>query len=395
MNTTQIPAPLIIRPNYEQVCKVKKLFIYPIKAVKGVEVNELEITKYASKLNRSWALLNESNNWIGIKHEPRLALTRTSIVGDELWVDAPDMPTLKLRYIDKLNNNHNILSFRMYGQQIKGLVCSDECNKWFQTFLGKPGVRLLQHHESFDFRDTNSDKRRNDDKEFPIIYQNKSGLHLINESSISHLNSRFSEGADHVCHENFRPNVLVDYPQAWAEDTWKWMRINGVNFMRLLACDRCPSTTVNQKTAVKNMETLVALKKFRPPEGITKKKGLGPMWLDSEDVSQNESLTRKHFVKVCKVKKLFIYPIKGVKGVEVNQLEITKYGVKYGSFRDRSWILLNAKNDYINMNTDPKLVLTRTRIMGQELWVDGPDMPTLKLRYIDEINDSHNIITIE
>ncbi|CAG2180881.1 unnamed protein product [Oppiella nova] len=164
----------------------------------------------------------------------------------------------------------------MYGQQIKGLVCSDECNKWFETFLGKPGVRLLQHHESFEFRDTNSDKRRNDDKEFPIIYQNKSGLHLINESSISHLNSRFSEGADHVCHENFRPNVLVDYPQTWAEDTWKWMRINGVNFMRLLVCDRCPSTTVNQKTAVKNMETLVALKKFRPPEGITKKKGLGP-----------------------------------------------------------------------------------------------------------------------
>ncbi|CAG2113491.1 unnamed protein product, partial [Medioppia subpectinata] len=186
------------------------------------------------------------------------------------------MPTLKLRYIKQINSNHNLISTRVYGQHIKGIVCSDEANDWFQTFLGKPGIRLLQHHPSLDYRDTNSDQRRSDDKLYPIIYQNKSGLHLINESSVRDLNSRFTEGADHVTYENFRPNVLVDYPHPWAEDKWLWMRINKLKFMQLMNCDRCPSTTVNTETGVKNMETLVALKTFRAPTGVTKKKGLGP-----------------------------------------------------------------------------------------------------------------------
>ena len=47
---------------------------------------------------------------------------------------------------------------------------------------------------------------------------------------------------------------------------------------------------------------------------------------------------RKNFVSVCKVEKLFIYPIKGVKGVQVDRLEITGDVVKYGRFRDRSVI---------------------------------------------------------
>ena len=47
---------------------------------------------------------------------------------------------------------------------------------------------------------------------------------------------------------------------------------------------------------------------------------------------------RENFVSVCKVEKLFIYPIKGVKGVQVDRLEITGNVVKYGKFRDRSVI---------------------------------------------------------
>ena len=47
---------------------------------------------------------------------------------------------------------------------------------------------------------------------------------------------------------------------------------------------------------------------------------------------------RKNFVSVCKVEKLFIYPIKGVKGVQVDRVEITGNVFKYGKFRDRSVI---------------------------------------------------------
>lgn len=43
-----------------------------------------------------------------------------------------------------------------------------------------------------------------------------------------------------------------------------------------------------------------------------------------------------NFVPNGKVKKLLIYPVKALRGVEVESLEITNNVVKYGHFRDRS-----------------------------------------------------------
>ena len=129
--------------------------------------------------------------------------------------------------------------------------------------MGKPNIRLVQYHQSFKLRETNSNNRRTDDKQFPIIYQNKSGLHLVNESSVRDLNSNFEVEVERgsVTYENFRPNVLVDYPKPWDEDLWKLISINGVSFLRLLKCDRCPATTVNPNTGIKGQPTLTTLNK--------------------------------------------------------------------------------------------------------------------------------------
>ena len=44
---------------------------------------------------------------------------------------------------------------------------------------------------------------------------------------------------------------------------------------------------------------------------------------------------RIKYVDVTKVRKLVIYPIKSLRGVEVDQLEVTKNVLKYGNYLDR------------------------------------------------------------
>ncbi|CAG2163333.1 unnamed protein product [Oppiella nova] len=110
-----------------------------------------------------------------------------------------------------------------YRGKIKGIDCGPEANQWFETFLGRPGVRLLQHHHSFDFRDSNTYDRRNDDKDYPIIYHNKSNVHLINESSISDLNSRLPEGSDQT--NVLEMNASLEWPiGAYIETTVRLFR---------------------------------------------------------------------------------------------------------------------------------------------------------------------------
>jgi uncharacterized protein YcbX len=151
---------------------------------------------------------------------------------------------------------------RVYRKDISGIDCGEVAHQWFETFLGKPGIRLVQHHQDLKYRDTNSNERRSDDHKFPIIYQNKSGLHLVNQSSVNDLNSRLSQESEALIYENFRPNVLVDYYKPWDEDTWKYMSINGVSFLQLMNCDRCPTTEVNPKTGKPGQQTLKTLRKY-------------------------------------------------------------------------------------------------------------------------------------
>jgi hypothetical protein len=74
----------------------------------GLSISLLIINEKSILYNfnyRSWILLNGENQFIPIKHEPKLVLTKCSFHNDnELWIEAPDMPILKLKLIESLSN---------------------------------------------------------------------------------------------------------------------------------------------------------------------------------------------------------------------------------------------------------------------------------------------------
>ena len=66
-------------------------------------------------------------------------------------------------------------------------------------------------------------------------------------------------------------------------------------------------------------------------------------------------------------------------GIEVDHFQVTGTGVQYGKFHDRSYILLNEHHNMITQRTKPKLSLIKTSAHGNELWLDAPNMTTLKI----------------
>jgi uncharacterized protein YcbX len=148
----------------------------------------------------------------------------------------------------------------VYGVENEGIVHSEKANKWFEKYLNKTGIKLIQHHPDLKYRPSRSDGRRTDGHKYLVAYQNNSSLHLVNENSVRDLNSKFKTD-NHVSYQNFRPNVIIDGPDAYDEDQWQYMSINGVQFLQLFNCDRCSATAVNTTTGLQNQETLSALRK--------------------------------------------------------------------------------------------------------------------------------------
>ncbi|CAG2105123.1 unnamed protein product [Medioppia subpectinata] len=101
--------------------------------------------------------------------------------------------------------------------------------------------------------------------------------------------------------------------------------------------------------------------------------------------------TKRHrnYVKVAKVCKLIVYPIKSLPGVEVDRLDVTIHGSAYGPFRDRSWLLVDNENRMITQRTEgcSKLAMLTLQFRDNQLWVDGPNMTTLKLNVINKANN--------
>jgi len=66
--------------------------------------------------------------------------------------------------------------------------------------------------------------------------------------------------------DRFRPNIVIEGAEPFAEDDWKEIRIGDVVFELDSGCPRCTITTVNQKTADRGIEPLKTLAKFRKTE---------------------------------------------------------------------------------------------------------------------------------
>ena len=63
---------------------------------------------------------------------------------------------------------------------------------------------------------------------------------LTTGSSLRRLNGWLAEaGAEPIGHERFRPNVVVDGTEPFAEDGWDEVRIGDLPFHRTMVCDRC------------------------------------------------------------------------------------------------------------------------------------------------------------
>lgn len=88
------------------------------------------------------------------------------------------------------------------------------------------------------------------------------------ESSLNELNSRLEQGGHKaITIERFRPNIVIKGGEAWSEDEWKTVRINGdssylttitggnrhaIDLDVVARCARCQVPNVDPETAEKN-----------------------------------------------------------------------------------------------------------------------------------------------
>ena len=83
---------------------------------------------------------------------------------------------------------------------------------------------------------------------------------LISQASLDDLNQRLAKP---ITMSRFRPNIVIQGCEAYAEDTWKKIRIGGISCRIVKPCSRCIIPSINIETAEKEDEPLKTLLSYR------------------------------------------------------------------------------------------------------------------------------------
>ncbi len=237
---------------------VSQLYFYPVKSCAGTALDAAAIGPRGIKYDRQWMVIDEDGYFLTQRQLSRMALIRPEINEAEgvLKLNAPEMPEIAV----KLNSEGQNLSVTVWDDNCRALYEGDEVAHWLTQFLGVKS-RLVKF--AFDYVrqvDQRFAKRENDQ----VAFADGFPFLLISEASLADLNGRLSE---ELPMNRFRPNIVLSGAEAFAEDTWKKIGINGIQFDVVKPCARCVITTVNQNTGVASAEPLKTLAGFRRRDG--------------------------------------------------------------------------------------------------------------------------------
>lgn len=231
---------------------LSKIFIYPIKSLRGIEVTEWNADAKGLLHDRRWMLVDANNHFLSQRKLPRMALIATALTATHLQVSAPEMPDLIIPLAAQ--SDEELLAEIWHDHCVTKMV-SAAANLWFSAFLGVD-CKLVYQPES-SVRQVDQDYAHPADETslsdgFPFL--------LVSENSLHALNSKL---ALPVSMARFRPNLVVSGCDAFAEDTWREISIGNMHFRLPKPCSRCSVPNVDPMTAATDKEPIHTLNSFR------------------------------------------------------------------------------------------------------------------------------------
>lgn len=239
--------------------QLSEIWIYPIKSLGGIALQQSKVTHRGLEYDRRWMLVDDSGQFLSQRDFPTLALFQPEISGEHLVIRYGKQPNKKIKVLlnPTFSTDAEKLKVVVWNDSVKAYEVDKSASDWFSKIL-EFSVRLVYMPEAShrkvdpDYATTPQDITSFSDG-FPFL--------IIGQSSLDDLNSKLVEA---LSMKRFRPNFVFTGGEAFEEESWREFTIGNLPFYGVKPCGRCVITTVDpEKGILAGKEPLFTLSKYK------------------------------------------------------------------------------------------------------------------------------------
>jgi uncharacterized protein len=236
------------------------LYRYPVKSAQAQSLSVSPVGNLGLQGDRRWLVVEaENGRFLTQRAWPQLGQIRADYGAQgQLLLAAPGLPVLE---VPVPGADDELRGVTIWRDTLRVPDAGDAAAAWLSELLGR-SVRLVYCPEQRarylpSGYGLNSDRAAFPDG-FPLL--------LIGQASLDELSRRVGRSMEML---RFRPNLVVEGAEPFAEDGWKRIRIGAMTFRVLKPSVRCILTTLDPATGERSpdREPLTTLKTFREREG--------------------------------------------------------------------------------------------------------------------------------
>ena len=260
--------------------RVTRIRTYPVKSLEGNDRDAATVHPWGLDGDRRWALIDQNGQKLTArKNQALLGLCAENSDGGGIRIhdrdggsitvtppDGPPAPVTGFRQLEHATPHHG------------------DANDWISERIHQPARLIWQA----DPTECAIDPERGGQPGDTVSLADAAPLHLVTEASMRRLNELVAADAplpdpaidptdisgtttptgplDIV---RFRPNVIIDGSEPFAEDNWGTFGIGGTRYRVTGLCGRCVMTTIDPVTLTGGKEPIRTLARHRRWDGLT------------------------------------------------------------------------------------------------------------------------------
>lgn len=201
-------------------------------------------------------IVDHDGRFVSQRTQRRLTHIRSDWLHNGIWLRTEGMAPLFVPTPDGDASHHPV---RIWNDTVQATPADEATAAWCHTALGEACNLVYMTAESA--RLVSPEYGEPDDE---VSFADGYPILITTTASLAELNKRLQTP---VPMARFRPNLVIEAEEPFAEDEWERLRVGPVVLRVVKPCARCVVTTLDPATGEAGKEPLRTLARFREQDG--------------------------------------------------------------------------------------------------------------------------------